>query len=110
MSQIISIEQEIPFNGKDLMVTLEAEIGECDDGIGSYEFWGMKGYDSHKYIGCLDEDITIKNADEFTQEELNFINDYIGENFSQLEQRLVDGYDPDDYIDPSDDYYYEDNH
>jgi hypothetical protein len=40
----------------------------CDDGIGPYEFWGEKGFDSRPYLGsdCCEADLTAQiDPDDF---------------------------------------------
>ena len=45
----------------------------CDSGIGAYEYWGSKGYDSHPYLGsdCCEANVyqDIMLTQEYTEGE-----------------------------------------
>ena len=43
-----------PFEGRYICPECEQRVfGQvCDSGIGPYEFWGQKGFDSRPYWGC----------------------------------------------------------
>ncbi len=45
-------------------------IVHCDSGIGQYEFWGSKGFDSHPYLGS-----DCCNAELYTTPELRELYD-----------------------------------
>lgn len=93
---MVQILQDFYFDNKatgendNYCVTFEAKITKEDDGIGSYEYWGMRGYDSSPYL-CVDDNfgIMIESVETYTPEQLEIINAYIDENFSELEKRLV---------------------
>jgi hypothetical protein len=72
-----------------LMPTLTAYVTTQDDGIGSYEFWGMRGYDSSPYRAVSDDGIQIEDVEQFSEHEKQLIIDYIDNNFEELEKRFI---------------------
>lgn len=57
-----------------------------NDGIGSYEFWGVVGYDhGHDYNMC--ENIEWDKS-LYTDEQNKIIEDYLDENYEKIEEQL----------------------
>ena len=48
------INYTVTIEGHDIDVTFSGKPHSCDDGIGSYEYQGFKGYDSRPYVSCED--------------------------------------------------------
>jgi len=78
----MTLDYQIPYKDDELTVTFEAFPRVENDGIGSYEFWGMKGYDAgQNYISLEHYGSPIWNPENYTCEENKaiaaFINDEI---------------------------------
>jgi hypothetical protein len=73
---------------EDFAVDFTCEIGSENDGIGSYEYWGFKGYDRGETYLTL-EDITW-NKTLYTDEQNVFIDEYIGDNYSKMEKVITE--------------------
>ena len=59
------------------------------DGIGSYEYWGFRGYD--KGNECCDIDnITLVKNEEYTEEDVKYIEKYISENYEKISEKLTE--------------------
>jgi len=76
------LDYDIEIGEKVLTVTFEAFPRIENDGIGSYEFWGMKGYDAgQNYISLEHYGSPTWNPEDYTCEENKaiaaFINDPI---------------------------------
>jgi len=94
----IEVEEE-----KDFTVEFTAEPHKEDDGIGAYEFWGMKGHDSQPYISCERSDITWKK-ELHSDEQNKQIEQYLEKNYETIETEFCKEYEdnlPDkaDFID-----------
>ena len=58
----------------------------CDDGIGGYEFWGGKGYDSRPYVSC--EDTIDWDRTLYSDRENSIIEKYLEENEEEIDSQL----------------------
>jgi len=68
----VNITKNITLND-DTEVSLELEGQFVNGGIGAYEFWGAKGYDSHPEL----DNIVCENIDDFTPEQQSQIEEMI---------------------------------
>ena len=77
----------VPFKDVEICVELEGDIQIQNDGIGSYEFWGMKGYDAgvdYKICETITWDRTL-----YSDEQNNAINNYVQSNWDYIESEIV---------------------
>jgi hypothetical protein len=72
--------------GRDLRVTYTKE--RCNDGIGSYEFWGSKGYDSGTDYWEIDNIEWDKS--KWTDAENKVIEQYINCNLEKLTEKIIE--------------------
>jgi hypothetical protein len=82
MTYKIKIEQ----GGNTIEVILDAYI-EKDMGIGAYEYWGFREYDSGSgelYVSSIDWDATMYKEDENV-----LIEKYIDDNWDELNNRIT---------------------
>jgi hypothetical protein len=81
-----------------LEVEFKANPTWQDDGIGSYEYWGCKGYDSHPYLSCEEHGIEWDKK-EFTEQENEMIDEWLNEekNFKSLEEKFCEKYEDYNY-------------
>lgn len=79
------ITKEIPYEEEELVVEFEVEASYGNRGIGSYEFWGMKGSDDDY---CWEIDFIGWDAEKFTAEQNKAIEDYTIEN----EEKILNEY------------------
>lgn len=71
-----------------IYVDVQAKIDKIiTGGIGSYEYWGYKGYDREEVEYYVDE-ITY-NESEYTPEENEKIKEYISEHFNRIEKDII---------------------
>jgi len=70
----------------DLEVTFYGNPQRVDIGIGSYEFWGAKGYDSH-WVWELEDAQWDKSL--YTPEENKIINQWLTENFKEVSEAII---------------------
>lgn len=78
-----SILKNIDLPNGDIISEVEL-LGEGrweDDGIGSYEFWGMRGYDSRPYIEVVD--VTF-DKEAYSKEDCALINQWIDDNYGEV--------------------------
>ena len=75
----------------DLDVDFDGNPHKCDDGIGYYEFWGQKGFDSNPYISC--EDTIDWNKSLYTKEENEIIDNWLIDNYGLVDEKLCENYD-----------------
>jgi hypothetical protein len=75
----------------DWNVDVEVEADGGYDGIGSYEFWGFKGYDKGHFNLDIEE-IKPQFAGE-TEEEKKVILKYIEDNFDTLAKKFEENWD-----------------
>jgi hypothetical protein len=71
---------------KTIQVTLTAYI-EKDEGIGGYEYWGFREYDSGSgelFVSELDWD-----KEKYSEEENELIAKYIDENSENIEHKII---------------------
>ena len=87
-----------------IAVELIADGAVSNDGIGHYEYWGMRGFDSGTRYWETYE-VTYKR-DEYSEQEQNIIDKYIssnekeiGQSFSEEWESQEEYYDPHDYDD-----------
>lgn len=76
--------------GEDLGIEVEftGQLRVENDGIGAYEFWGARGYDSgHDYFVC--EDI-LWDKEMHTSEENELIEEYLTLNFKEIENCIIE--------------------
>lgn len=67
-----------------------ADIRRESSGIGSYEYWGCRGYDSGQdYYEC--DDIRWDRK-RYTDEENRIIEEYLSENQEKIENELIEYY------------------
>lgn len=69
-SKIISY---VDSNDQETELELELEAEFVNGGIGSYEFWGATGYDSHPEL----DNLACTNLDSFSPEEQKYIENQI---------------------------------
>lgn len=78
---------------------IENEVEICglikmvDDGIGSYECHGYKGFDSRIEPEVQD---VIYDVKKYTVEDNKIISKYLDENSEKLDEQLLDGFEPDE--------------
>jgi hypothetical protein len=74
----------------DLEVELEAEITLENDGIGSYEYWGMKCYDA----GTDYYEVTGLEYDQslYSKEQIEVIEKYLDDNIDEINTTIVKEY------------------
>ena len=89
------ITKDIDFGGEEddfLTVTLTGNCNMVDQGIGSYEFHGSRGYDSRMVPEC--DDITW-NEDYYSEEENAAIRAYVEKNYddlvTEIEEKFEEG-------------------
>jgi hypothetical protein len=71
-------------------VDFEGEVQVGNDGIGSYEFWGYRGYDHGvDYLYC--ENITWDKS-KYTDNENYIIEKYLEKNFDKIENEICHNY------------------
>ena len=100
-------EHEIELEEDVIVVEFECELYCENDGIGSYEFWGSRGYDAGNEYLVLDQ---LKwNESLFTDEQNEIIRQHINDDNNwlileeKIAEKLYDQYD-EDYDDWDDDY------
>ena len=72
-----------------IQVCFDCKMTWENDGIGSYEFWGFKGYDKGTdYAVCED----IKVISKHSKKELKIVNDYLLENWDSLVSDICEKY------------------
>jgi len=76
----------------DLDVELDCRLISCNDGIGSYEYWGSKEYDKGEDYLDIDEMTWDKTL--YTEEENNIIDQYIKDNRDKITEKALKDYDP----------------
>ncbi|NDB86259.1 MAG: hypothetical protein EB127_26715 [Alphaproteobacteria bacterium] len=86
---VIQIEYLNPItnNHDEIDVDIFGEFETESSGIGSYEYWGFRGYDKEvTYLICAN----IKwDTDKYDEPTNGIIKDYIDKNFSHLSDKLV---------------------
>lgn len=96
MQKIITIydSQDLP-----LEVEVTANVHVENDGIGSYEFWGYKGYD--KGVNYIVVDELIYDKSEYTPEQQQLIDKYFEDNWEELTELFdeIQEYERDNYDD-----------
>lgn len=97
--ELVQVEyDDIPIDEYSMKITLEAEVIAVDQGIGSYEFWGSKGYHTDirreirspvyiEEIELLDED---GEAVEVSQELQNLVEQWMNANLNQIEEKIIE--------------------
>ena len=88
--------EEIWVGDRVFSATVELEVECGDDGIGSYEFWGTRGYDSQPYCMYVIDEITevlewIEDGDKSVQVDYTSI-----EGLEKEIQECVDAMEVDD--------------
>ena len=74
----MTLDYNIPYGEEGLDVTFEAFPRMENDGIGSYEFWGMKGYDAgHNYVSLEHYGSPTWNPENYTCKENQAIADFL---------------------------------
>ena len=86
----MTYDYEIFIEELDAEVLLEAEISLENDGIGSYEYWGEKCFDSgtdyHVITG-----LTYEKAN-YTPEQIAIIDKYLEENQEEIDSDIIKKY------------------
>lgn len=78
---------ELYIEEHDLEVVLDCSCTTENDGIGSYEYWGSKGYDKGvDYLIC--ENMTWDKS-LYTEEQNAIIDQYIDANYEKLSDAVV---------------------
>jgi hypothetical protein len=85
----INLYFEIEMPEKTLNIELIGDVIEEDQGIGSYEFWGSRGFDSKK--APVLNSLTYNKSD-FTEEENAFIQRTIDLNVPTIEENILTKY------------------
>lgn len=84
----MTIIEEIEY-GEDgfIEVYLSAEVNAWDNGIGSYEYWGCKGYDT----GYTEYEVYNLKWDEskFSDAENKIIQKHIADNWKDIEESFI---------------------
>ena len=81
---------DIDFKDDCLQVKFYGTLTKENSGIGSYEFWGMKGYDAGVDYYVI-EDIDW-NKEDFNDEQNAYINGYLDMYYSDVERELINWY------------------
>ena len=96
--ELVSAEFEGDIGDYGLSIVMEARVIAVDNGIGDYEFWGTRGYhtdivkelESSPYI----EEVTLIDEDgndvEITEEEKTLIDQWIKQNSSVIEEKILE--------------------
>lgn len=92
-------EIEIPYKDADglidyLYAYFCANIYMTDDGIGYYEYAGIRGYDKGQQYATMDEEATW-NREDFTPEQNMIIEQYYKENPDAVHDQLYKEYETD---------------
>lgn len=90
----ISIEQNQWVDDTQVeFVNVEFNADPCweDDGIGSYEYWGSKSYDSQPYISCERYGINF-DKEKYNNIEVEVISKYIEKNYNKIENKFVENF------------------
>ena len=67
----------------------EAHPQHEDDGIGSYEYWGAKCYDSRPYISCEQSGIEWDKS-KYSADDNELIEKYLEDNYAYVEGEFID--------------------
>jgi hypothetical protein len=81
----VTEEFEIPFNDDYIYVDITIEASYGNLGIGSYEFWGIRGSDNR--YGYEVDDISWDKT-LFTEEQNDVIDEWIGNNTEKIDNLL----------------------
>lgn len=102
MSESLYIDHH-EMNGRNFEIYLEYEYEIENDGIGGYEYWGMRGYDKgtdYASVTCITFDSVFETLEDGTQVEVTD-----KETLEALEEGILDKVQSDaDNLDLSDDY------
>lgn len=82
----MTYEIQIQADNKVINVILDADI-EKDEGIGSYEFWGSREYDSGSgelFVADLNWE-----KHKYSKEENEIIEKYVDENSEEIENKII---------------------
>lgn len=77
--------------GGTLSVYFEANPKVVDEGIGTYEFWGQKGFDSRKVLS-IEEDGIWWDKSHYSELGNEIIARYLEDNYEQICQEFIDKY------------------
>lgn len=86
---------ELYIEKHDLEVTLDCNVISCNDGIGSYEYWGSKEYDSGYSYPDIDEMTWDKT--QFTDEQNEIIENEINSNWDKITTDALKNFDTNPY-------------
>lgn len=80
----VTLSIEVPTDDNIISVELDCELSWENNGIGGYEFWGMKGYDKGEDYLVVDSEDWDRN--KYTEEENTLIAKYVSDNFEDIEK------------------------
>ena len=84
------IRKELWYKELPLDVEFECGITLENSGIGSYEYWGFKGYDAGvDYAICEEIEWDVTN---FTEDQNEYIQQWLDKNWEDLEKEAVERY------------------
>lgn len=76
----------------DLEVELDCHVTSESTGIGSYEYWGQRGYDAGFTYPVIEQFEWDKSL--YTDEQNELIDKYIIENWNEIEGGALKNFDP----------------
>lgn len=76
----------------DLEIELDCHVTSENNGIGSYEYWGSKGYDAGSTYPIVDRFEWDRKL--YTEEQNELIDKYIIDNWDNIEGKALKNFDP----------------
>jgi len=86
---MVAVKIEVEFSEEDIReVEFWGNPHSCDGGIGSFEFWGFKGYDSQPYVSC--EDTIDWDRKLYSDSENAIIEKHLEKNEEEIDKKLCE--------------------
>jgi len=87
---MVAVKIEIQFFGEDdyREVEFTGNPHKCDDGIGSYEYFGFRGNDSRTYVSC--EDTIDWDRKLYSDSENAIIEKHLEKNEEEIDKKLCE--------------------
>jgi len=87
-----SISYDLYIEQLDIEIELECSVVSCNDGIGSYEYWGSREYDAGENYADIDD---IKwDKSKYTHQQNEIIQEEINKNWDEITYEALQKFDP----------------